>query len=41
VFAVALAGCRFAYRLEQFATDRLGLPPRNPWPAIAETKQLW
>jgi hypothetical protein len=41
VFSAALAACRLAYRLERLATDRLGLPPRDPWPAIAETKQLW
>ena len=38
VFQLALAGCRLAYRAERFACERLGMPARNPWPAIAETK---
>jgi hypothetical protein len=38
VFQLALAGCRIAYRAERFACDRLGMPARNPWPTIAETK---
>lgn len=41
LFQVALAGCRLAYRLERLATDRLGLPAGDPWPAIPETKQPW
>jgi glycosyltransferase involved in cell wall biosynthesis len=38
VFQLALAGCRLAYRAERFACDRLRMPARDPWPAIAETK---
>ena len=40
VFEVALAACRVAYHAERLATDRLGAPARDPWPAIAETKAL-
>ncbi len=40
VFEVALAACRVAYRAERLAVDRLGVPARDPWPAIAETKAL-
>jgi hypothetical protein len=38
LFQLALAGCRLAYRAERIACDRLGMPPGDPWPAIAETK---
>lgn len=38
MFQLALAGCRLAYRAERFACDRLGVPARDPWPVIAETK---
>ncbi len=37
-FQLALAACRIGYRAERFAVDRLGMPPGDPWPAIAETK---
>jgi len=37
-FRAALALCRALYRLEHFAVDRLGIPARDPWPAIDETK---
>lgn len=40
VFQLALVACRLAYRAERIACDRLGMPARDPWPAIAETKQL-
>jgi hypothetical protein len=40
VFQVALAACRLAYHAERVACDHLGVTPRDPWPAIAETKQL-
>ena len=39
VFQLALAGCRLAYHAERIACDRLGMPARDPWPAIVETKQ--
>lgn len=34
MFDLALAACRLAYRAERCAVDRLGVSPRNPWPAI-------
>lgn len=38
VFASALAACKLAYAIEATAVDRFGVAPRDPWPAIAETK---
>jgi len=38
VFTTALAACKLAYRIDQLATDHLGLAPRDSWPAIVETK---